>query len=134
MTTPPATPPGWYPDPSDAGGQRYWDGSQWTAQTAPRVAAGMAPGGPGGPGGPGAPGGRTEPLAIWSLVLSLLGFLCGISAVAGVICGHLALGSIKRNGTGGRGLAIAGLVIGYLLILVTVAVVVLVLLGGSSNT
>lgn len=26
-------PPGWYPDPP--GGQRYWDGNQWTDQRAP---------------------------------------------------------------------------------------------------
>jgi Protein of unknown function (DUF2510) len=32
MTQPPP-PPGWYPDPP--GGQRYWDGSQWTDQRAP---------------------------------------------------------------------------------------------------
>jgi Domain of unknown function (DUF4352)/Protein of unknown function (DUF2510) len=28
MTAP--TPAGWYPDPSGAPGQRYWDGAQWT--------------------------------------------------------------------------------------------------------
>jgi hypothetical protein len=33
--TNPTTPPGWYPDPSGTGGQRYWDGTQWTGQTAP---------------------------------------------------------------------------------------------------
>lgn len=30
--------PGWYPDPNPqvrAGSQRYWDGAQWTAHTAP---------------------------------------------------------------------------------------------------
>ncbi len=27
---PATTPAGWYPDPSGAGGQRYWDGSAWT--------------------------------------------------------------------------------------------------------
>ena len=25
-----ATPPGWYDDPEDANGQRYWDGQAWT--------------------------------------------------------------------------------------------------------
>lgn len=28
------SPPGWYPDPQ-GGGQRYWDGDQWTEQRAP---------------------------------------------------------------------------------------------------
>ncbi|AGI12983.1 hypothetical protein PBI_BUTTERS_36 [Mycobacterium phage Butters] len=27
-------PPGWYPDP-EGGGQRYWDGRQWTSHRAP---------------------------------------------------------------------------------------------------
>lgn len=33
MTQP--NPPGWYPDPSGAGGTRYWDGNQW-GPTAPQ--------------------------------------------------------------------------------------------------
>ena len=32
--TQPAQPPGWYPDPSGSG-QRYWNGTQWTAVGAP---------------------------------------------------------------------------------------------------
>ena len=36
-----ATPAGWYPDPSDATKQRWWDGSQWTNQQQP--APGYAP-------------------------------------------------------------------------------------------
>ncbi len=53
MTTQPPqqgqTPAGWYPDPEVAGGQRYWDGTQWTEHKA--GAAPVAPGGPtaGGP-------------------------------------------------------------------------------------
>jgi hypothetical protein len=63
----------------------------------------------------------TEPLAIWSFVLSLvgaLGFCCGpIPLLAGVICGHLALPKFRaRPDLQGRGLAIAGLVIGYIAI------------------
>jgi hypothetical protein len=63
---------------------------------------------------------RTEPLAIWSLVLSLLG-VCGfcctpvvITGIGGVVCGHLALSKIgTRPELQGRGLAVAGLIIGY---------------------
>lgn len=61
----------------------------------------------------------TEPLAIWSLVLSLvglLGFCCGgpVLGIAGVICGHLGLSKINANPQlQGRGLAMAGLIIGY---------------------
>jgi hypothetical protein len=31
-----------------------------------------------------------------------------------VIFGHIAIGQIKKTGEGGRGLAIAGLIIGYI--------------------
>lgn len=34
------TPAGWYPDPSGAGQQRYWDGTQWTEHHAPAAAGG----------------------------------------------------------------------------------------------
>lgn len=37
MTTPPSPPAGWYPDPSGAPQQRYWDGTQW-APVQPAVA------------------------------------------------------------------------------------------------
>lgn len=59
----------------------------------------------------------TEQLAIWSLVMGVLSIVCcGIFlSVPAVICGHMALGNINRNpALGGRGLAIAGLVLGYL--------------------
>ncbi len=66
------------------------------------------------------PSSQTEPLAVWSLVLSLLsvcGFCCTpvmATGIAGVVCGHLALSKIgTRPDLQGRGLAIAGLIIGY---------------------
>lgn len=40
-------PPGWYPDPSTPGMQRYWDGTQWVGQAAP-----MGPPGAGAPAQP----------------------------------------------------------------------------------
>lgn len=63
---------------------------------------------------------KTSGLAIWSLVLSILGLMCFtiFAAIPGVICGHKALSRIKNSaGTlDGRGMAIAGLVTGYLAI------------------
>jgi phage FluMu protein Com len=59
---------------------------------------------------------KTEPLAIWSLVLSIVSlFSCGlILGLPGVICGHLALSKIHKNSRSeGRGMALAGLTIGY---------------------
>lgn len=59
---------------------------------------------------------KTSSLAIWSLVLGILGFFSlGLTSIPAVICGHLARGRIKRSAgarTGG-GLAIAGLATGY---------------------
>jgi len=51
-------------------------------------------------------------------VLAIVSFVSAffIQLVA-VICGHIALSQIKKTGEKGRGLAIAGLVIGYLGIL-----------------
>ncbi|WP_241260686.1 DUF2510 domain-containing protein [Rhodococcus sp. KRD197] len=37
--------PGWYsdPDPTNAGGQRFWDGAQWTDQATPGASASTPP-------------------------------------------------------------------------------------------
>lgn len=53
------------------------------------------------------PAPRTNVLAIVSLVSAFI-----VSIVA-VITGHLALSQIKRTGEAGRGMALAGLIIGY---------------------
>ena len=61
---------------------------------------------------------RTPPLAIWSLILAVLSFTCGwlFTAVPAVICGHIARAKIRESGgtLDGRGIATAGLVLGYL--------------------
>lgn len=55
--------------------------------------------------------------AILALVLSCVGFVtCGITAIVGVIFGHIAMGKIKRGEEDGRGLALAGLIVGYVVI------------------
>jgi hypothetical protein len=51
----------------------------------------------------------TNVLGVITLVLGVLGF-----AIVPVITGHIALAQIKRTGEDGRGITIAGLVLGYI--------------------
>ena len=61
-------------------------------------------------------------LAIASLVCSVVGFfLCGVPAILGIIFGGVALGQTKDNARPGRGLAIAGLIVGILVVVMWAA-------------
>jgi len=46
-------------------------------------------------------------------VVSIASALTSIGAVAAIITGHVALTQIKKSGESGRGLALAGTIIGY---------------------
>ena len=65
---------------------------------------------------------RTCGLAIASLICGILGILCVPVAIAAVVCGHLALSAISKSDgyLTGRGMAIAGLICGYLIITLNV--------------
>ena len=52
---------------------------------------------------------RTNGFAVASLILGLV-----TGTLLAVVFGHVALSQIKRTGEGGRGMAIAGLVLGYI--------------------
>lgn len=67
---------------------------------------------------------RTNVLAIVSIVCSVAGLATGLSAIAGIICGHLALNQIKQSGEQGRGLAIAGIAVGYALVAIFALIMV----------
>ncbi|MUM34009.1 DUF4190 domain-containing protein [Mycolicibacterium sp. CBMA 361] len=61
------------------------------------------------------PARSTNGLAIASLVCSLLGLVtCAATSVLGVIFGHIANSQIKRTGEEGQGMAVAGLIVGYI--------------------
>jgi competence protein ComGC len=64
---------------------------------------------------------KTSGLAIWSLVLGILSLACFsiFTAIPGVICGHKSLS--------GQGLAIAGLVTGYLGIALAILIIPLMI-------
>jgi len=68
-----------------------------------------------------APRPKTSGLAIASLVCGISGIVtCGVSAIAGLILGIVALSKIGKSGgkIGGRGLAIAGIVVSACMIVV----------------
>ena len=67
---------------------------------------------------------RTDGLAIASFVCAL----CGLGLIP-VVLGHVSLARIKRQGLGGQGFALVGLILGYLTIL-TLAIVILVAFSG----
>jgi hypothetical protein len=79
------------------------------------------------------PAGQTSTLALVSVISGVLGWslLPTIGAIVAVITGHMAKGEIRRSGgfLTGDGLATAGLILGYLhLVLVVVAVCLLIVL------
>jgi len=51
---------------------------------------------------------QTNTMAIAALICSF------VVAPAGIVLGHIALSQIRRTGEEGKGLAIAGLIIGYI--------------------
>lgn len=74
----------------------------------PYATAGLPPYGP----GPGFAPQHTNGLAIASLVTSLAAVLLPITGAVGLVLGIVALRAIQRDGTQGRGLAIAGIAVG----------------------
>lgn len=70
----------------------------------------------------GPPSRPTNGLAIASMVVAIL-WIYWIGSILGVVFGHVALRQIRRSGEGGRGMAIAGLVIGYVGIVFGVVVI-----------
>jgi hypothetical protein len=84
--------------------------------------------GPGGGGGYGAPPQKTSVLAIVSLVAA---FVCG---PLGLILGIIALVQINKTGQKGKGLAIAGAVLGAISLVLSFVFVIPLLRAGSDPT
>lgn len=82
----------------------------------PQQPSGPQPYGYGPPSGPTAPPRRTNGLAIAALVMGLVGFVsCGFTSILAIVFGHVSLSQIRRDGTDGRGMALAGVILGWFL-------------------
>ncbi|MGL6289811.1 MAG: DUF4190 domain-containing protein [Silanimonas sp.] len=75
---------------------------------------------------------RTSPLAIVSLVSGLLGWTLApwLGSIVAIITGHMARAEIRRDPAAveGDGLAIAGLVLGWAMVIVSVLTMLAILL------
>jgi hypothetical protein len=151
--------PNWLPDPSRRFQVRYWDGASWTDYVATNGQASIDPSDPtwAPPSAPppppplppplaGAPqsaqpvvyvsqGPRTNGLAIASMVLGIV-WVYWVGSILAVIFGHVALSQIKRSqgAQRGSGMAIAGLVLGYIGIAVLAVVIVVAAFGGFDSS
>jgi len=77
----------------------------------------------------------TNGLAIASLVCSLAGpFTCGLTTIVGVVLGHVSLSQIKRSQQQGRGMAVAGVVIGYVSIVAGLLFILLAIIGANGSS
>ena len=140
----------WRADPFGSHEYRYWDGARWTEHVSdrgltgidppmqsaasvlpapPRTATALAP-----PPPQSGPVVYVEPrnngLAIASMVLGIV-WVYWIGSILAVIFGHIALSQIEKSqgAQRGRGMAIAGLVLGY----VGVGLLVLVIVVAAAN-
>ena len=82
-----------------------------------------------------APGYYAPPTNTMAILALVFGF---VFAPVGIVLGHLALGQIKRTGESGRGLALAGVIVGYALVgfffLLVLFFVVAVSLSSSTSS
>jgi hypothetical protein len=74
---------------------------------------------------------QTEGLAQASLVLGILTPFCGVTTIPAIITGHLALRRIEETGNAGKGMAVAGLVIGYLTLTIGVIWMLGMIIGAT---
>jgi hypothetical protein len=67
---------------------------------------------------------QTSPLAIASMVCGMVALVLGPLAILAIVFGHIARRQVRRTGEGGRGMATAGLILGYMVLVVGTALAV----------
>ncbi|MBE1498579.1 hypothetical protein H4696_005679 [Amycolatopsis lexingtonensis] len=77
--------------------------------------------------------GQDNALAIGALVCSILGFCSFVTAIAGLVMGHIALSKTNRGEAGGRGLATAAVIVGYVVIALWVGFLTTFIILGANG-
>ena len=52
-------------------------------------------------------------MALVGFILSVSGVATGITVIPGIVLSHIGMSQIKRTGESGRGFALAGIIVGY---------------------
>ena len=74
--------------------------------------------------------GKTNSLAITSLVCGIAQLMFGpLATIPAVVCGHMGRSQIRRTGEQGAGMALAGLILGWIGVGFTVLVVLVAILA-----
>lgn len=78
-------------------------------------------------------------IAVWALITGVVGVLAGwcmfgLPSIAAIILGHLGLSRTKHNEEKGRGMAVAGLVLGYVAVLPAIILTFWMIVGGGMAT
>lgn len=77
----------------------------------------------------------TNGLAIASLVCSLVGWICGIGPIVGLVLGIIALNQIKKTGQDGRGMALAGVIIsGISIVMIVLWFIFVAIMAATSSS
>jgi hypothetical protein len=132
MTDTPSPPPaGWYPDPSGAQGQRYWDGTAWTEP--PPATAQQQPS----PEGFARGAQQRNGLGIAALILGIIGalsglipilfWLGGILGVIGLILGFVGRGRAKRGEATNGTMALWGIITSAVALVLSIVGLVIVI-------
>lgn len=66
----------------------------------------------------------TNSLAVAALVCGVAGLMVPFASIAAIICGHLSLRAIKQTGEQGRGMALAGTILGWFVTILCVLAIV----------
>jgi len=95
--------------------------------------SGYQPGMPAWPGG-GYPGPKTNGLAIAALICGIAQFLGFwlLGTIPAIVLGHIARKQIRQRNEQGAGLALAGLILGYVGIALTVIVVIIIIIAANA--
>lgn len=133
-----------YVPPDPQGPYGYGQSYDETARYGQYAVPANAPGSPYAPaGGYVVPARPQNSLALVGMILSLVGLVSGVTAIAGIICGHIARKQIRQTGEDGDGMALTALIVGYIvcgLMLAYLAFVVVYfifiigVIGASSTT